>query len=154
VATVAVAALAVALEVMVDRLDTNKSVLITQPLAAFSPRGTHILADFWGVDENLLTDAPCIEIALRAAASAAQANIISCHLHRFGGADSAQKTGITGVLLLAESHLSIHTWPEYGMAAIDIYLCGTADAHIALTALIQAFKPLEQIVHTQARGIV
>ncbi len=110
------------------------------------------MADFWGANSTKLTDILYIEAALRAAASSANAHVLSCQLHQF---PSSEKTlnGVTGVLLLAESHLSIHTWPEHGMAAIDIYLCGATDAKAALAKLQEWFEPTKQVVHTQKRGL-
>lgn len=79
--------------------------------------GKHLLADLYGCP--VLDDVGLIEKALRAAADSAKATVIGLHLHHFG-----PRQGITGVALLAESHMSIHTWPEHGYAAIDIFLCG------------------------------
>ena len=76
------------------------------------PAGIHLLADLAGIDALLLTDADAIDALLREAALAAGARILHSHFHTFGPG-----LGVTGVLLLAESHISIHTWPEHGFAA-------------------------------------
>ena len=89
--------------------------------------GLHLLADLHGVDPVLLRDAAAIEALLRRAALAAGARILHGHFHRFG-----EGGGVTGVLLLAESHISIHTWPEAGFAALDIFMCGEARPRVAL----------------------
>jgi S-adenosylmethionine decarboxylase len=120
--------------------------------AAFSPQGTHILADFWGVDAKHLTNLDWIAATLREAAAAANAMVLHCQLHQFSPSHD-QAPGVTGVLLLAQSHLSIHTWPEHGMAALDIYVCGPSDAQAALTHLQLRFSPTRQVVHTQLRGM-
>lgn len=91
--------------------------------------GTHLLADLTGCSG--LDDVARIEAALREAVAAARATLLDVRLHHFG-----PEQGVTGVALLAESHISIHTWPEHGYAAIDIFLCGAGhDLDAALAAL-------------------
>ena len=113
----------------------------------FSHVGTHALVDFWGVENHKLTDAIWVEATLREAAGAAKATVLSCTLHQFGG-----HQGLTGVLLLAESHLSIHTWPENGFAALDIYLCGTGQIEPCLIKLKEAFSPTHEVIRRVIRG--
>jgi len=110
--------------------------------------GGHILADLYGVEPASLCDGPCLERLLRRAAADAGARVLSSHFHSFGTTG-----GITGVVLLAESHISIHTWPESGLAAIDIFMCGNADARRALTILVDALSPTERNVEIVARGL-
>ena len=81
--------------------------------------GNHGLLDLYGCDEAILKDEGRLKTALAAAAQVAEATILTEHFHTFGGAG-----GVTGVLLLAESHISIHTWPEHRFAAIDAFICG------------------------------
>ena len=81
--------------------------------------GNHGLLDLYGCNEAILKDEARLKTALVAAAQAAEATILTEHFHTFGGAG-----GVTGVLLLAESHISIHTWPEHRFAAIDAFICG------------------------------
>ena len=81
--------------------------------------GNHGLLDLYGCDEAILKDEGRLKTALAAAAQAAEATILTEHFHTFGGAG-----GVTGILLLAESHISIHTWPEHRFAAIDAFICG------------------------------
>ena len=71
-----------------------------------------------GCPQEVLGDIACIEKTLRAAAVAAHTTILDLTCHRFS------PTGVSGVAVVAESHISIHTWPETGYAAVDIYTCG------------------------------
>jgi S-adenosylmethionine decarboxylase len=109
--------------------------------------GMHILADLHGVDPKMLRDAPALERLLREAARTAGAHVLGSHFHRFGN-----EGGITGVVLLAESHLSVHTWPESSFAAADIFMCGAADAQCALAFLQQALSPQRLKIQTTVRG--
>jgi len=111
------------------------------------PAGIHLLADLGGIEAALLADAGAIDALLRAAALAAGACILHSHFHRFGPGQ-----GVTGVLLLAESHISIHTWPEHGFAAADIFMCGAARPERALELIEAAFRPATRTVQTIARG--
>jgi len=106
--------------------------------------GRHLLADLYGCP--VLDVVALIETALRAAAHSAGATVIGLHLHHFG-----EGHGVTGIALLAESHMSIHTWPEHGYAALDIFLCGARhDPAAALATLTHHLKP-ERIAETMVR---
>lgn len=108
--------------------------------------GTHILIDHFGGEG--LTDLHRIERALQDAALAAGATILSGNFHKFGG-----HGGVTGVLLLAESHISIHTWPERGYAAIDVFMCGYTRPELAASSLESSLRP-ERVEVTQIhRGL-
>jgi S-adenosylmethionine decarboxylase len=98
--------------------------------------GTHLIADLQGVDSEKLADAAVIEALLKQGAIAAGASIVYSHFHTFGPGQ-----GITGVVLLAESHISIHTWPELGFAALDIFMCGAARPQHALDLICAALSP-------------
>jgi S-adenosylmethionine decarboxylase proenzyme len=69
------------------------------------------------------------------------------HFHAFGS-----DQGVTGVVLLAESHISIHTWPEFGFVATDIFMCGKADPERALEVIRKALKPTSCTLQTVGRG--
>ena len=109
--------------------------------------GTHVLAELCDVEPHVLRDSRGIEAALVEAAREAGATVLGAHLHSFGGAG-----GVTGVVLLAESHITIHTWPEFGTAAVDAFMCGRADAvrAVALIAMRMKARVARQSIH--ARG--
>ena len=107
--------------------------------------GLHVLADLY--DAAHLTDAARIEAALREGARAAGATILMSHLHVFSSSG-----GVTGVVLLAESHISIHTWPEHGFAAVDIFMCGEAEPEVALEVVRAALEARRVVVTSSIRG--
>lgn len=109
--------------------------------------GLHLLVEIW--DGQNLADPKKIEIILRDAANASQASILHSHMHHF-----SPFGGVSGVVLLAESHISIHTWPERNYAAIDIFMCGNCDPHLAIPVLKKGFKAPDLKVTEIRRGIV
>lgn len=109
--------------------------------------GTHLLVDLWGASR--LDDPGHIDAALRMAAEAAGATILHGHFHHF-----TPNGGVSGVLVLAESHISIHTWPERDYAAIDIFMCGACDPHDALPLLREAFSAGRVQVSEYRRGVI
>lgn len=112
------------------------------------PAGAHLLADMHGISEDKLNDASALEQLLRHSAQAAGAQILFSHFHSFGAGQ-----GITGVVLLAESHITIHTWPEFGFAAADIFMCGQAQPQRALEVIRQALQPSSCDIQTIKRGL-
>ena len=109
--------------------------------------GMHLLVDLWGASN--LNDSGLIDCALRAAALKAGATILHSHFHTF-----TPNGGVSGVVVLAESHITIHTWPERGYAAVDIFMCGSCDPHDAVPVLRAAFQPERVDVDEQQRGRV
>lgn len=126
------------------------------PADASAAVGEHLLLDLYGVAPALLRDAPALEAALRAAADALGATILHAHLHRFDslrtGLPAGEQGGVTGALLLAESHLSIHTWPEHGFAAVDAFMCGTGTTHAARAVFERALAPERVDIRVMQRG--
>lgn len=116
-------------------------------MPAHCSSGTHLIADLHGIDREKLADAPAIEDLLKRGALAAGAHIVYSHFHPFGPGQ-----GVTGVVLLAESHISIHTWPESGFAAVDIFMCGNAEPRRALDYIREILMPDAVNVRDIARG--
>ena len=109
--------------------------------------GTHLLVELWGATN--LADVAGIENALLEGARKAGATVLHSYMHPFG-----EGMGVSGVVVLAESHISIHTWPERGYAAIDIFMCGNCDPYKAIPALKAAFLPNGIQVSESKRGLV
>ncbi len=109
--------------------------------------GTHLLVELWGAVN--LADVAGIETALLDGARKAGATVLHSYMHPFG-----EGMGVSGVVVLAESHISIHTWPERGYAAIDLFMCGKADPYKAIPALKLAFAPNAIQVSESKRGLV
>ncbi len=107
--------------------------------------GTHLLVDLWGATN--LCDPDAIDRTLREAALAAGATILHSHFHHF-----SPNGGVSGVLVLAESHISIHTWPERRFAAVDIFMCGECDPHLAIPVMQRTFQAGHIDLDEQRRG--
>lgn len=107
--------------------------------------GRHLLVDVW--DGESLSDVEVIDAALRRGAEEAGATLLHVHLHEF-----SENGGISGVAVLAESHISIHTWPEWNYAAIDVFMCGETDPMQAAEVLREAFKPARMEIADHYRG--
>ena len=108
--------------------------------------GVHLIIDMW--DAKHLDDEALIQKALKEAAVDAGATLLHVHTHKFeeGG-------GVSGVAVLAESHISVHTWPEREFAAFDIFMCGCANPLDGIDALKRAFTPGRINVVEHKRGI-
>jgi len=106
--------------------------------------GTHLIIEVIG-GKNL-DCVETIETAFRDCVAACQATLLHIHLHRFS------PQGVSGVAVLAESHISVHTWPEAGYAAFDVFMCGDADPWKAIDILRAAFDADEIKVDELLRG--
>jgi S-adenosylmethionine decarboxylase len=109
--------------------------------------GTHLLIELW--DAKNLGDMSLTDQMLRDATIASGATLLHIHLHHFG-----QNAGLSGVAVLAESHISIHTWPERGYAALDIFMCGACDPYKAIPVIRRAFEPGVVQLSEQKRGVI
>lgn len=107
--------------------------------------GMHLLIDFWGATN--LNSVKEIEDILIKSAKEARATVLYSYLHPF------EPQGVSGVVVLAESHISIHTWPERGYAAIDIFMCGDANPYLAIPVLKEFFKPDNIQISESKRGV-
>lgn len=111
--------------------------------------GTHILLDLRACDRDVLNDVAAVRRAMLDAAVAAHATIISESFHAFS------TIGVSGAVIIAESHLSIHTWPEYGFAAVDIFTCGaTLRPDRAVAVLIERLRCGEAKQWEVQRGVL
>ena len=109
--------------------------------------GRHVLADLRGIEASLLIDGDWLQTVLVAAATAAGAHVLSAHFHHFG-----ERSGVTGVIMLSESHISIHTWPEHGFAALDIFMCSASRPEQALQHIREALRPADERITCVDRG--
>jgi S-adenosylmethionine decarboxylase len=112
-----------------------------------SSSGKHLIADLYGIEPEKLTDPAQIEHLLKHSATAAGACVIYSRFHTFGPGQ-----GVTGVVLLAESHISIHTWPESGFAAADVFMCGNAEPERAMDLIVAALSPASTEILRIGRG--
>ena len=109
--------------------------------------GSHLIIDLWEAEG--LDDRSRIEEALIDAVHAAGATLLHIHLHSF-----TEGGGISGVAVLAESHISVHTWPERGYAAFDVFMCGDAEPRKALSVFKTAFNPGRIVIGEHKRGVL
>ena len=111
--------------------------------------GLHIIADLYGVEADLIDRVEDIRALLEGAVKYANLTKISSHYYQF------RPHGATGVVLIAESHISIHTWPELGIATVDVYTCGEPDQCVeAMNYIIQKLKPTRVDKKVFERGLL
>jgi len=109
--------------------------------------GRHLTIDLW--EATGLDDEARIQQAFHDAIKAAGATLLHIHTHVF-----TPNGGVSGVAVLSESHISVHTWPEKGFAAFDVFMCGDAQPELAVPVLKAAFKPKRVVVEEIKRGVV
>jgi S-adenosylmethionine decarboxylase len=109
--------------------------------------GTHLILELWQASH--LDDPKFIGDVLERAARAASATVLHTHMHHF-----SPNGGVSGVVVLAESHISIHTWPERHYAAVDIFMCGKCDAYLAIPVLREAFRAGNVQLTEHKRGLL
>jgi len=108
--------------------------------------GKHIIVELHGVSSELLNDPKFLRKMLIDAAVKAGATVIGDIFHKFS------PYGVTGVVVVKESHISIHTWPEFGYAALDVFTCRNIDPMVALKVILEKLKPEYHIVVQMSRG--
>jgi len=111
--------------------------------------GKHCIIEYYGCPSDVMDNLELIEQAMTGAARAMGATIVASEFHQFN------PYGISGMVIISESHLSIHTWPEYGYAAVDVFTCGDViDATVAHGLLQEAFQSTDtSLVHLR-RGLL
>jgi S-adenosylmethionine decarboxylase proenzyme len=114
---------------------------------ALDTNSRHLLVEYHGCDTQLLNEASRLEDLLRRAAEAAGATVVTSTFHRFC------PQGVSGVVVVEESHLSIHTWPEVGYAAADFYTCGDCEPIRAHELLRDGLGAARSEVMTMRRGL-
>jgi S-adenosylmethionine decarboxylase len=107
--------------------------------------GAHLIVDLYEAER--LDDVDHIEATLRRCVEEAGATLLHIHLHHF-----EPNGGVSGVAVLAESHISIHSWPERSYAALDIFMCGKAEPDKCVPVLREAFNPGRVGVSELLRG--
>lgn len=110
--------------------------------------GRQILVEFYDSDRNVIDDVEAIESTMLESVLASGATVVSHNFHKFS------PHGVSGVVVIAESHVTIHTWPEYGYAAVDIFTCGeTIDPWTIQEHLQQSFKSKKVSSMEMKRGL-
>ena len=110
--------------------------------------GMHLIVDLWGSNPDILKDSDAVRTSLIRAAKKAGATILADNFHYFG-----DECGVTGVVVLSESHISIHTWPEECYAAVDIFMCGNCDPRDAVKVIVDALEATDYDTNLLFRGV-
>jgi len=110
--------------------------------------GRHVLAEVYGCNRSILNDVEKVQRIMVEAALKAGAEIREVAFHKFS------PHGVSGVVVISESHLAVHTWPEYGYAAVDVFTCGErVDPWVAATAIVREFQASRYTATETMRGI-
>ena len=111
--------------------------------------GTHLLLELRDCNPKTLSNLEFVTDAMKSAALEAKATIVEVAFHEFS------PFGISGMVVIAESHLAIHTWPEYGYAAVDVFTCGDLiDPKVAAQFLIEKFECKDPSIVEMKRGVL
>ena len=111
--------------------------------------GRHLLCELYGCDRESLNRPELIRAEMLAAVSRSGATPIQDFVHTF------TPHGVTGIIVIAESHFAIHTWPEYGFAAVDLFTCGdSVDPYVAFEHLTKALRAASHSIVELRRGLL
>ena len=111
--------------------------------------GRHILLELKDCNREVLNNLDLLQDALCSAAQEAGATVLERHFHHFS------PQGVSGAVIIAESHLAVHTWPEYGYAALDIFTCGeSVKPEVAVELLIKIFESKDPTIIELKRGVL
>jgi S-adenosylmethionine decarboxylase len=127
-----------------DQCGSDANAWITQRTGVRCA-GAHMIVDLYGA--NRLDELSLMEQTLRRCVEAAGATLLHIHLHHF-----EPNGGISGVAVLAESHICVHSWPERNYAALDIFMCGKARPERCIEVLLEAFSPRRAEIQELLRG--
>jgi S-adenosylmethionine decarboxylase len=126
-----------------DQQEDRKDFFIERDGVRYA--GNHLIIDLFGAKR--LDDIEHVEHTLKKCVDTAGASLLHIHLHHF-----TPNGGVSGVAVLSESHISIHSWPEADYAALDVFMCGDARPDLCVDVLRQAFSAREVVVKTHQRG--
>lgn len=113
-----------------------------------NPLGKHEIVEYYNCSRKKLEDKEYIGTKLLRIAGDCGATVLGGDFHKFGGGG-----GVTGVIMLAESHISIHTWPEHQYAAVDVFMCGDADSKKSIMPIKRALESEKIKAQTMKRGL-
>lgn len=125
-------------------MDKNKDFYCSNGHISYA--GIHLIIELW--DAKNLSSLPKIRKSLKDSVKAIGATLLNIHLHKF-----SPSGGVSGVALISESHISIHTWPEYNYAALDVFVCGQVDPYKAITVLKKQYETSNIQISEIKRGI-
>lgn len=128
----------------VTQLPQEKDYFVTRGGKRYA--GVHLLIDLHGASH--LSDIAYIEKTMRQCVEASRATLLHIHLHRF------EPDGVSGVAVLSESHISVHTWPESRFAAFDVFMCGDTSPEVCIDIMREAFEAERVDVQEILRGEV
>lgn len=110
--------------------------------------GSHLIAELFDCDFRSISGASLVEKIMLKAAELSRTTLVKHFFHEFS------PYGVSGVLIIAESHFTVHTWPEFGYAAVDIFTCGDIDYQPAIDYIKEQFGAKECSVFQFTRGII